>query len=152
MRTVMLMGLAAALLVGAGTTRSEEKDKPKFDAAKLVGTWKFVSGEKEGTKSAEEALKGKVEITKDVIKIIASEDLVFVMKYKLDTDAKPVGITIEGTEGPVKDQTIKGIIELDGDTLKLAYGLPGEPAAKEFKTKEGSKTQSFVMKREKKKE
>jgi uncharacterized protein (TIGR03067 family) len=149
MRAVLSMSMAAALLLGAAIGRSEEK--PKFDAAKLVGTWTFVSGEKEGVKSEQEALKGKVEITKDGIKIIASEDLVFVMKYKLDTDAKPIGITIEGTEGPVKDQTVKGIIELDGDTLKLAYGLPGEAAPKEFKTKEGSKANSFVMKREKKK-
>jgi uncharacterized protein (TIGR03067 family) len=138
MRTLLLMGMGAALLLGAATGRSEEKTK--FDATKLVGTWKFVSGEKEGVKSAEDGLKG------------ASEDMVFVMKYKLDTDAKPIGITIEGTEGPVKDQTVKGVIELDGDTLKLAYGLPGEPAAKDFKTKDGSKTHSFVMKREKKKE
>jgi uncharacterized protein (TIGR03067 family) len=128
MRTLLVMGIGLALMVGTG--RSEEK--AKFDATKLVGTWTFVSGEKEGVKSADEALKAKVEITKDGIKITASDDMVFVMKYKLDTDAKPIGITIEGTEGPVKDQTVKGIIELDGDTLKLAYGLPGEPAPKEF--------------------
>ena len=148
MRAVLMLSIGAAMLIGQAIGRSDEK--AKFDPAKLVGTWKFVSGEKEGVKSAEEALKGKVEITKDGIKIIASEDMVFVMKYKLDTDAKPIGITIEGTEGPVKDQTVKGIIELEGDTLKLAYGLPGEPAPKEFKTKEGSKSNSFVMKREKK--
>ena len=71
------------------------------------------------------------------------------MKYKLDTDKNPVTLVIDGTEGGVKDMTVKGIIALDGDNLKLCYSLPGEDFPKDFKTKEGSKTHSFVLKRSK---
>ena len=146
--TVVVSTVLLAVVVSV-----QAEEKAKFDATKLAGTWTVVSGEKEGTKSAAEALKGKVEITKDTIKITAKDpdgkDMVFLMKYKVDADKTPATIVIDGTEGPVKDQTVKGIVAFDGDNLKLCYALPGEDFPKDFKTKEGSKTHSFVLKKAK---
>jgi uncharacterized protein (TIGR03067 family) len=146
MRAALSVGLFGFLL--CAPARAEEKDK-KFDPEKMVGKWEFVSGEKEGTKSNADALKGSVEITKDTLTIKGGEEGkdVFPMKYKLDLKASPVTITLDGTDGLVKDMTVKGIVEFDGDKLKLCYALPGEDFPKEFKTKEGSKTHSFVMKK-----
>src|SRR6516165_2341169 len=148
MRSAVIVGLPLVGLFLFAPVRAEEKEK-KFDPEKLVGKWEFISGEKEGTKSNADSLKGSVEITKDTLTIMGGEDgkQVFPMKYKLDLKATPVTITLDGTDGPVKDQTVKGIVEFDGDKLKLCYGLPGEDFPKEFKTKEGSKTHSFVMKK-----
>lgn len=42
------------------------------------------------------------------------------------------------TEGPSKGKTIKGIYELNGDTLKLAWDSPGKDRPKEFTTKAGT--------------
>ena len=150
MRAAVILGLSVVVVATFVPVRAEEKPA-KFDAAKMAGNWEIIAGEKDGTKSAGDALKGKIEITKDTIKILGGEkgEDVFLMKYKLDLDKKPVTIVIEGTEGLVKDQTVKGIVGFDGDNLKLCYSLPGEDFPKEFKTKEGSKTHSFVLKKTK---
>jgi uncharacterized protein (TIGR03067 family) len=148
MRCSLFVGLSFVGLLLFAPAWAEEKEK-KFDKEKLVGKWEFVSGEKEGKKSEADALKGTVEITKDTLTIMGGEDgkQIFPMKYKLDLDKKPVTIVLDGTDGLVKDQTVKGIVEFDGDNLKICYALPGEEFPKEFKTKEGSKTHSFVMKK-----
>jgi uncharacterized protein (TIGR03067 family) len=148
MRGAVVVGLAFVGLVLFAPVRAEEKEK-KFDPEKLVGKWEFVSGEKEGTEVKGDGLKGKVEITKDTLTIKGGEEGkdVFPMNYTLDTKKDPITIVLKGTDGPVKDQTVKGIIELDGDKLKLCYALPDEDFPKGFKTKEGSKTHSFVLKR-----
>jgi len=54
------------LLVGSIVAADEKADKAaQFDAAKMVGTWSYVSGEKNGTKVDPENLKGgSVKITK----------------------------------------------------------------------------------------
>src|SRR6516165_6981441 len=148
MRSAVIVGLPLVGLFLFAPVRAEEKEK-KFDPEKMVGKWEFVSGEKEGTKSNADSLKGKVEITKDTLTIKGGEEGkdVFPMKYTLDTKKVPITIVLKGTDGPVKDQTVKGIIELAGDKLKLCYALPDEDFPKGFKTKEGSKTHSFVLKR-----
>jgi uncharacterized protein (TIGR03067 family) len=148
MRGAVVVGLAFIGLVLFAPVRAEEKEK-KFDPEKLVGKWEFVSGEKEGTEVKGDGLKGKVEITKDTLTIKGGEDgkEVFPMNYTLDTKNEPIRIILKGTDGRVKDQTVKGIIELDGDKLKLCYAMPDEDFPKGFKTKEGSKTHSFVLKR-----
>jgi uncharacterized protein (TIGR03067 family) len=155
MRAAVIVGLAFVGLGLFASVQAEEKEKDKekkFDAAKLVGNWAFVSGEKEGTEVKGDALKGKVEITKDTLTIKGGEDGkdVFPMTYTLDTKKSPVTIVLKGTDNLVKDQTVNGILELDGDNLKLCYALPEQEFPKEFKTKEGSKTHLFVLKRVKK--
>ena len=62
-------------------------------------------------------------------------------------------IALEITDGPVgKGEKRKGIIALDGDTLKLAYHSTDATAAapKDFDAKKGSGNHSFTLKREKK--
>jgi uncharacterized protein (TIGR03067 family) len=148
MRAAVIVGVSVALSAVFVPVRAEEKPA-KFDAAKMAGNWEIISGEKEGTKSEADALKGKIEITKDTIKILGGPEGkdVFLMKYKLDLDKKPVTIVMDGTEGLIKDQTVKGIVAFDGDNLKLCYSVPGEDFPKDFKTKEGSKSHSFVLKK-----
>jgi uncharacterized protein (TIGR03067 family) len=72
------------------------------------------------------------------------------MSYKLDLKAKPVAITMTGTEGPAKDQTSEGIIELKDDEIKLCYALPGGKRPTAFETAKDSMTHFFVFKRAKK--
>jgi hypothetical protein len=45
---------------------------------------------------------------------------------------------------PTKGETVKGLIEKDGEQLRLIYALPGGAMPKEFKTQE--KQLLFVMK------
>ncbi len=52
------------------------------------------------------------------------------------------------TDKKGEEVTAKGLIEKDGDTVKLIYALPGGEMPTEFKTKE--KQLMFVMKNENK--
>jgi uncharacterized protein (TIGR03067 family) len=88
-------------------------------------------------------------LTKDTF-TLKSSDATFVMKYKLDTKAKPVGVSLEITEGPIGvGAKSNGIIELNGDDLKICYASDEGAAPKTFEAKEGSKYHLFVLKRTK---
>lgn len=152
MRQKSLLVLGAAVLV-LSPLRAEEKDKPatKLDPAKLVGTWTYVSGEREGEKvSADHLKRGLVEITRDTITLKGGDDAAFVIKYSLDTKKSPAHIALEITKGPQGEGAkAVGIIALKGDELKLCYSSMGGDAPKEFATKEGSKLHLFILKRKK---
>jgi uncharacterized protein (TIGR03067 family) len=145
MRKALALGLCAALSWAVGTSNAEEK---KFDAAKLVGKWTIASGEKNGEKVAEDNLK-KIKIEIDKEKLTLNGDMEFVFSYKLDTSKKPVGISMTITKGMGEGTTTEGIIEVDGDTIKLCYAMPNEKAPKEFTGKANSGFHNFVLKRAK---
>ncbi|HEV3205112.1 MAG TPA: TIGR03067 domain-containing protein [Gemmataceae bacterium] len=143
MRVTALCGL---IVLGVSLAPAAD-DKGKLDPAKLLGTWTYVSGEKDGAQVPADNLKaGTVEITKDVI-TLKSPDGKFVIKYKLDASKSPSRIDLEITEGPQgQGSKAEGIIALDGEQLKLCYPAMGGATPKEFKTKEGSGLHLFVLK------
>ncbi len=149
-------GLALAMVLATGAVWADDKAKErkegkdeKFDAAKLIGTWKYVSGEKNGEKVDEERLKTQtVVITKETFTLKSDEK--FVMKYELGDKKTPVTIKFEMTESPFgAGAKSEGIIELKGDDLKLCYAPMGGEAPKKFEAKEGSQHFLFVLKRSK---
>jgi uncharacterized protein (TIGR03067 family) len=143
------LALGSAVLLLSPLT-AEVQDEGKLDPAKLVGTWNYVVGERDGKKVPEDNLKkGTVEITKETISLKGA-DATYVMKYSLDTKKSPCQISIEITEGP-QGQGAKtvGIIALKGDELQLCYPAMGGEVPKEFKSKEGSNLNLFVLKRKK---
>src|SRR6516162_6050228 len=152
MRTKYLLALGTIVFMLSALTAADEKDSDegKLDPAKLVGTWNYVSGEREGKKVPEENLKkGTVEITKDTI-TLKSDDATFVLKYSVDAKKSPARISMEITDGPQgKGSKSEGIIALKGDELKLCYQWMGGDAPKEFATKEDSKLHLFVLKKKK---
>jgi uncharacterized protein (TIGR03067 family) len=52
-------------------------------------------------------------------------------------------------EGPDKGKTIRGIYELDGDTLRTCVSPPGEERPSEFAAKADTDFMLFVYKRAK---
>jgi len=139
-----------AVLVAGGPASADEKKDAKFDATKLVGKWDFVSGQKPGEKLEADRLKDQsVEFTKDTLTLKGPAGT-FVMKYKVDATKSPAAISLEITDGPAgAGSKSEGIIEIDGDKLKLCYADPGEPAPKSFEVKEKDKARSFVLKKAK---
>ena len=152
MRVMAWLGVWA-LLLGVCPTGAAEEGKGaeggKLDAAKLVGTWKYVSGVTKGQKVDPERLKGQtVTITKETITLKGEET--FVMKYELGTGKEPVSIKMTITESPFgAGATASGIIALDGDELKLCYAPEGGEAPTKFEAKEGSGYHLFVLKKSK---
>lgn len=136
-----------ALLLAVGTLGADEK-QTKFDAAKLVGDWNYVSGIKHGEKIDPDHLKNKVVITKETITLTG--DMKFVMKYKLDTTKNPVGISMEMTESPFgAGAKAIGIISVNGDELKLCYDPEGKKAPQKFEATDDNKAHLFILKRAK---
>lgn len=148
MKTVCVL-IAGVALVAAIPLRAQEKGgDAKFDAAKLVGKWQYVSGVKNGEKIAEENLKDPVTITKDKITLKGKE--LFVFKYTIDAAKKPVAIELEMLESPFgAGAKAAGIIELKGDELRLCYAAMGGAAPKDFEAKKDSTAHLFVLKRAK---
>jgi uncharacterized protein (TIGR03067 family) len=149
MRVSGLVGVLALGFVVGSVAVAEEKDK--LDPAALVGTWTYVSGERDGKKiDADMLKKGTVEITKETI-TLKGEDAKFVIKYSLDAAKAPAQVKMEITEGPmgVGAKAI-GIISLKGDELKLCYpAMGGDEAPKEFNAKADSGLHLFVLKKKK---
>lgn len=136
---------ACALLLAAVPVLAEDKKEEKFDAAKLVGTYTYVSGVKNGEKANADNLKEKVVFEKD--KLTLEGPMKFVMKYELDTSKSPVQIKLEITESPFgAGAKAEGIVELKGDELKFAYTPMGK-APEKFESKADSMVHFFVLKK-----
>jgi uncharacterized protein (TIGR03067 family) len=136
---------ALGLAVCAGLTVQAQD---KADAPKLEGKYTLVSGKKNGTAVTDEmSKKAEYIFEKDKI-IIKGGDGQFVMSYKLDPKATPIGIDMEIVEGPegTKGSKAEGIVELKGDELKLAYSMDAGKRPKDFSGKEGH---LFVFKKAK---
>jgi uncharacterized protein (TIGR03067 family) len=134
----------------AADDKDKDKDKAKLDPAKLVGTWTYVSGVKNGEKTDAEMLKkGMVIITKDTL-TLKTDAGDFIIKYSVDTKKSPAQISLEITEGPQgAGSKATGIISLKEDELKLCYPAMGGETPKNFESKEGSGNNFFVLKRKK---
>jgi uncharacterized protein (TIGR03067 family) len=147
MRVISFLGAATFVLLAGSIVAADDKDK--FDAGKMVGTWNYVSGEKNGAKVDPETLKGgTVKITKETITLESPQGK-FVIKYTLDTKNSPVSLAMEMTESPFGAGAMaKGIIDVKSDELKLCYATEGD-APKKFETKEGSNSHLFVLKKSK---
>ncbi|HJZ91178.1 MAG TPA: TIGR03067 domain-containing protein [Gemmataceae bacterium] len=138
-----LFSTLCALVAVAGLAAAEEK---KFDASKMEGKWKMVSGTKSGDKLEGKSLEGEVTVDKEKF-TIKGGDMTHVMAFKLDTSKSPVQIDMEGKEGPSQGFKAEGIIQLDGDKLTLAYALPEGKRPEKFESAKDSKTMLIVMER-----
>lgn len=130
MKTFALtVGLVACLGLTAGAADE------KLD---LAGTYTLVDGKKNGAAVDETAKKAQYVITADKVTIKGGE-VKFVMSYKLDAKAAPAQIDMEIVEGPdgTKGSKAVGIVELKGETLKIAYSLDKEKRPKDFDGKAG---------------
>jgi uncharacterized protein (TIGR03067 family) len=148
MKTLWVPALAG-VLVGATLSRPEEGAKGV--AAKLVGTWEVVTGEKGGQKEPAERIKGtEVQFTRETIVVTTKNAArAFRASYKLGLERKPYAITMKALDGPDKGKAALGVFELDGNNLKLCYALPGEKAPEDFTTRPGSSRLLFTMRRAK---
>jgi uncharacterized protein (TIGR03067 family) len=148
MRVIRLIGLISVGLLWCQPAGAQ--DKAKLDASKMVGTWTYASGEKDGQKVPAENFKdASVEITKENL-TLKSPDGKFVIKYKVDATKSPAQVAMEITEGPQgQGSKAVGIIALDKDEIKICYPAMGGATPKDFSTKEGSGLHLFVLKRKK---
>lgn len=139
----MLAVLMTAFLLGGG-------DPAKTDLDKLQGTWVLVSMQTEGHDVAAEDFKDRTAVyEQNRVTLRAGDRVRRCGIVTLDPGRKPKAINTWDQDGPYEDQTVPGIYELDGDTLKLCFARPGQERPKEFTTNSGTAFLVCVYKRHK---
>jgi len=150
----LTLGFATCLLLQA-TSFADDKDKRNASGAPadLIGAYTIVSGEKYGEKEPAGRIEGTtVRFAEDAIVVLDKEKKeVYAQTYKIDAASTPWKIVMTSKITPYKgagESVAKGLIEKDGDTVRLIYALPGGETPTEFKTKD--KQLMFVMKNDRK--
>jgi len=143
--------LFAAVAVSAEDKKPEDKKPADFDAKALLGKWSFTEGLKAGEKTDAKMLQDLAEFTADKI-TLKTADATFVFKYSIGAKASPVEVDMEILEPEgFKGAKAKGLIVLDGETLKLAYNPTPEGARpKDFKSTKDNGSHVYTMKKMKK--
>jgi uncharacterized protein (TIGR03067 family) len=139
---MVLVLLTAALLGGGGPAPT--------DLDRLQGTWVLVSMETEGHDVPAAEFKNLTASYEQNRVVLRDGDRVRRRGLvTLDPGRKPKAINTWDQDGPYEDQTVPGIYELDGDTLKLCFARPGQERPKEFTTKSGTAFLFCVYKKHK---
>jgi uncharacterized protein (TIGR03067 family) len=114
--------------------------------SELNGNYQLVAGERDGRPLPPDHIHNSVvRFTADTVVVKDKDDRrTYAATYRLDTAEKPWRITMTATEAPDAGETAAGLIEKDGDTVKLIYALPGQSPPTDFRTKSGDRM--FVMK------
>lgn len=124
-----LLIVPTLLLIAAG-------DPPRSDLDRLQGMWVLVVQEREGEAVPVEELKGSTATYEGNRITLRDGDRVRRRGIvTLDPSRTPKAINTWDQDGPYEDQTVPGIYELDGDTLKLCFSRPGAERPKQFSTK-----------------
>jgi uncharacterized protein (TIGR03067 family) len=143
MRAIVAV-IAVLVLVGAGAAQ----DAAKKEMSQLEGEWSMVSGEIDGQVLPEESQKGAKRVVKDGETTVTINGQLFMKaKFTVDPTKKPKTIDYMMTDGPTKGKTQLGIYELDGDTVKFCFSVPGKDRPTDFTTKAGSGRTLSVWKR-----
>ncbi len=136
---------AVSIAQDAGSTAAKVDKIHSPDA--LVGRYVLVSGEKYGLKETEERIKGTIVVfTKDSV-VVADKDRkeIYSASYTLKTTTNPCDITMTSRAESAAGQIARGLIQKEGNQLRLIYALPTGEIPPGFKTKEVQLM--FVMKK-----
>ena len=142
----ILLGLAT--LPGFAQDKEKEDDPAKEakteaverDRIALQGGWRLVSVEEMGKERPESEYKdGRYVFLKDKILEMTGEKLNFEIEYEIDPTSNPKRINeyfkVKSKEGEKDETMIRGIYDLDGDTLIICTSGKERPAA--FDSKNG---------------
>src|SRR5262249_9960773 len=120
------------------------------DLERLQGTWTLVSLESEGEASSPEQIEGFTATYEgDSLTLKAKETVRRRGIVTLNPSRTPKAINTWDQNGPYEDQTVAGIYDSEGDTLKLCFSRPGEARPTEFSTKKGPGYLMVVYKKQK---
>jgi uncharacterized protein (TIGR03067 family) len=151
----LLALLAVAALTQAsapavGDDPAPSRQAAKDDLKKLQGTWECVSMEREGDEVPAEHLKGTSVVYEDDLATLYRDGELFRQSIlTLDPSKKPKRINSWDLAGPYADDSVPGIYEIDGDTLKLCFSRPKVARPSEFTTKKEPGFLYVVYKRKK---
>ncbi len=120
----------------------------KKDDETIQGTWKVVSMDRGGEKAPEDRIKGVTFVITDGLITIKDPKREEKANFKLDPTKNPRTIDITPEKG--KEEMVRGIYELKGDSLKICFNNPGGARPAEFASKAGTEQVLIVLERDKK--
>jgi uncharacterized protein (TIGR03067 family) len=138
------------LVVAAPGLGASDKDSGEGDLAKLQGQWVVVSLEHRGHVAEPADFEGQSSVyEKNRWTWKVGDKVMRRGIITLNSTRSPKAINTWDSDGPHEDETVPGIYQLDGDTLKLCFAMPGEKRPTEFTTKSGTGAFLVVYKRKK---
>ena len=142
-----MLPILAVLLIAANAPKD---DATKKEVAKLLGTWRVQSAQREGQplEGFKDGLTASTKDGKIAVKFPDGTEGGY-GTYTLDLTLTPKGINYTLDYGPYKGKEVKGIYSTESDTLKICRSDPGKERPKEFTTKADSGRMLFTAKREK---
>jgi uncharacterized protein (TIGR03067 family) len=147
MRVYTPLVLLAGVLLAADDDREEAI---KNGLKQLAGTWSIVSVETDGKAQQDEDLKyQKMVVRGDRYTVRKGDQVIEEGLLKIDPTKKPKWIDVTPTSGESKGNSFQGIYEVEGDTARDCFALPGKPRPTDFSTKRGSDRFLRVYKRDK---
>ena len=138
------------ILLGLAFLLASANDPSRSDLEKLQGTWLLVEMENDGEDVPAEDFKDyKCVYEENRLTLLAGDRVRRRGIVTLEPSRTIKAINTWDQDGPYADQTVPGVYELEGDTLKLCFARPGEERPKEFTTKSGTGFLFCVYKRQK---
>jgi uncharacterized protein (TIGR03067 family) len=138
------------LVVATPGLCASDKDSGEGDLAKLQGQWVVVSLEHRGHVAEPADFEGQSSVyEKNRWTWKVGDKVMRRGIITLNSTRSPKAINTWDSDGPHEDETVPGIYQLDGDTLKLCFAMPGEKRPTEFTTKSGTGAILVVYKRKK---
>jgi uncharacterized protein (TIGR03067 family) len=124
-------------------------EPPRTDLDGLQGKWVLTSMETEGDVVPAEDIKDWTAVYEgNRLTLRAGDRIRRRGIVTLAPDRTPKAMNTWDQDGPYDDQTVPGIYELKGDTLRLAFARPGQERPKEFTSKSGTAFLVCVYKRQ----
>ncbi|MDR3633424.1 MAG: TIGR03067 domain-containing protein [Isosphaeraceae bacterium] len=140
-----LVVMAVVLLAGAAPEREAEQS----DLEKLQGDWKtksFLLGG--GPLPKEKQFPDRLMTIKgDSFSEFRGGKVAVRGTLKLDSSTSPKHLNATFTQGGPTGETVRGIYELDGDTLKVCVGTPDTERPAKFESLSGTKLRLIVYER-----
>jgi uncharacterized protein (TIGR03067 family) len=158
MRRCVLVAALLAGLFGAGLLPAQQILKVRENyqlhhelESKMRGHWKLVSMEKDGKSFAENELREqRLLISNDRMVVTAANEIVSFGYFKLDATTNPKRIDLVKFVSVDKTETLTGIVECDGETLRIAIGAgPDDPRPATFRGRDNPAIISAVFRRTK---
>jgi uncharacterized protein (TIGR03067 family) len=143
--------LLCACVVLLSADAQEKGDVARKDLERFQGTWNFVSMEQDGKQMPKTDQPHTVTFQGDKFTVKIGDMIVQAGTNKLDADKKPKTVDATVTEGESKGNTMLGIYEIEGDTIKACFDPQGKKRPTEFKTTAGSGHFLVLIKRAEKK-
>lgn len=147
----MIVWMLAVIAVGVGAHHQALRGADAGDdfLKKIQGTWKFVShvfGDK--AQSKEELANQTITFADNKWTVRQDGKVVSGGTHRFDPSKTPGQVDAVVTEGEDKGNTMLGIYELKGDTIRVCFDPKGKKRPSDFSIKEGRMT--AVVERQKK--